>query len=464
MDNLWILTEEKPKLSVIKQIIEVYCKVFNEKIKNLDSPKIKPLIINGFFQFQYEVQGLSLFGTEKIYIKTVSGNSSFLDFLVFKQADAPIEGGNDNPLMAIEETKTSDDESRNTGVYQRGSKFVYIDSFYKDVRLYMLYNDELQVREDKEPSDTSKFGTRILLTLGVTIVGKDLQNKAWFSKFNSIKELIDSKKNMREPPEGNVPIKIELAGNSIAISGRLSKPSDAGNIGHDPNIGALSMIAKCIRVLGWENDIIITKHGVSQDYVDRTHGKNKFLFICQLLHLKLEGLSMPEDVEFPQLYWHYENKSEKLASILLHVLAEYNGIKEVYQNHAGCERGYFRTKRDCLITLPKKDKNGKNLFLPDLVLFDSNSNLVIIVEGKKLDTLNVGIEDIKNYDSIENDYIKKYYPGATVLRSISIFGGEKQCISHEEVLLYLNGKGRIIVNANAPDSIKSIFRKEGVAI
>ncbi len=35
-----------------------------------------------------------------------------------------------------------------------------------------FYNDELEARESKKPSDTSVFGTNILLTLGVTIVGK----------------------------------------------------------------------------------------------------------------------------------------------------------------------------------------------------------------------------------------------------------------------------------------------------
>ena len=82
---------------------------------------------------------MSVSNAEHIYIKTVSGSSSFLDFLLFKQIDAPTEGcTSDNLIMAIEETKTSDDESRNTGVYQRGSKFVYITPYYDDVKLYMF--------------------------------------------------------------------------------------------------------------------------------------------------------------------------------------------------------------------------------------------------------------------------------------------------------------------------------------
>ena len=106
--------------------------------------------------------------------------------------------------MGIEETKTSDEESRNTGVYQRGSKFVYINAYYKNIKLYMLYNEELGGREDKRPSDTSIFGTNILLTLGVNIVGKDTSR--WFYRFNGLDELINFKNNMRQPPANNVPI------------------------------------------------------------------------------------------------------------------------------------------------------------------------------------------------------------------------------------------------------------------
>ena len=85
-------------------------------------------------------------------------------------------------VMAFEETKTSDDESRNTGVYQRASKFVFIDSYYKNVKKYMLYNEELEERENKKPSDTSIFGTNMLLTIGTIILGKN--TNTWNRKFN----------------------------------------------------------------------------------------------------------------------------------------------------------------------------------------------------------------------------------------------------------------------------------------
>lgn len=462
MDNLWLLTEERPKPSVVLQIMEVYCKDFHDRILDCGDIKIKPMIEDGIFQFVYVVEHLRVANAENIFIKTVSGNSSFLDFLLFKQVDEPTEGDpSDQLIMAIEETKTNDEESRNTGVYQRGSKFVYITPYYEKVRLYMLYNEELGGNKKKKPSSTSVFGTNILLTLGVTVIGKD--TNLWFKPFLSLEELIEFKDNMRNPPKGNVPITIKKFPDRIEISGRLEKPAGKGNIGHDPNIGALSMIAACLRKLGWEKDIVISMHGVTQNYVDGRKGKNKFLYICTILNMRLDGITMPKKVSMPALYWHYEKKSEKMADILLHLQAAYCGLRCVYENHAGCERGYFRTKQGELITLPKKDKSGKNnLYLPDVVLYDETSNYILLVEGKQLSTLNDGIQEIENYDSIEDEYIFPHYGNVKIMRCLSIFGGTRTSLPHEKVLFYLADHGRIIINSNAPDCIKKSFSHTGV--
>lgn len=461
-DNIWLLTEERPKPSVILQIIEMYCKDFNDKIATNNVIKIKPIIKNGMFKFLYIVEGLTTENSEHIYIKTVSGSSSFFDFLLFKQEEAPIEGSKEAPLMAIEETKTSDDESRNTGVYQRGSKFVFIHQYYIDTKLYMLYNDELEAREEKRPSDTNIFGTNILLTLGATIVGKDTSR--WFKPFETLEELIDFKARMRRPPAGNTPILITKYADRIEISGRLSNPAEKENIAHDPNIGALSMISACIRKLGWDKKIVITMHGVSQSYVDRSGASNKFVYICKLLDISLKDIILPIVVEAPELYWHYEINSEKMADILLHVQAMYYGMKCVYENHAGCERGYFRSRADELIVLPKRDNHGDILSLPDVVLYDEASNETFVVEGKKLSTLKQGLSDLNNYDSIENEHIRPNYPGITIQRGLSIFGGECKNLPHEKVLFYLSDSGRIIISNKAPDFVKRCFANTGATI
>ena len=455
--KLWILTEEKPKKSVVIRILKKYCEEYNKKYEiQLDNFEIVPLFKEKIFTFKYAVKGTIIDGIDKIYLKTVSGNSSFLDYLLFEQEEEPIENDNTHMIMAFEETKTSDEESRNTGVYQRASKFVFIRAYSQTVKTYMLYNDELNTDEDSSPSDTSIFGTNMLLTLGVEILGKE--NLSWFHKFNTLDELIEAKNSMRRPPISNVPILIEKHDNYISVSGRLVKN---GTLSHDPNIGALSIISMCIRKLGWTKDIVITKHGLSQEYITRTRGRNKFLYICKLYNIKLDGIVMPDNYELPDEYWHYEKSSEKVTSILLHVLSENHGILEVYQNHAGCERGYFVTLDKQLITLPKKDSTGvTNLYIPDLILFDPKSNTIVLVEAKKLSTLDAGLEEIKLYDSIEKEYIDKYYPNSTELRYLTLFGGDITSLPDEQVLVHMNFDGSILVNENAPDFIKELFEDE----
>lgn len=460
-NNLWFLTEERPKPTVVLQILEMYCRDFGDSIGRQGEIKIKPIIKDGIFLFIYLVEGISTRDSKNIYIKTVSGSSSFFDFLLFKQAEEPRENSTDSPIMAIEETKTNDDESRNTGVYQRGSKFVYINQYYNNIKLYMLYNDELEARESKQPSDTSIFGTNILLTLGVTIVGKDTSR--WFETFKTLDELIDFKSKMRRPPAGNIPILITKYPDRIEISGRLSKPAEEGNIGHDPNIGALSMISACIRKLGWTKDIVITKHGVTQNYINRSGASNKFISICKLLGVSLDGIILPEKIRTPESYWHYERHSEKIADILLHLQTMYYGIKCVYENHAGCERGYFRSDKG-LLALPKKDSHGVNLYLPDVVLHDKSTNVTLLIEGKMLTTLEQGVYELNNYDSIEKEYILPHYPGTKNQRGLSIFGGECKNLPHEKVLFYLSDSGRITISSKAPDFVKRCFANTGATI
>ena len=141
MTNLWILTEEKPKRSVVINILKKYSLEFDKTIE-IDSKGIiiAPIFEEKKYTFTCEVYGISLEGIENIYLKIVSGGSSFLDYLLFEQEEEPDDGDCTNMVMAFEETKTSDDESRNTGVYQRASKFAFIRAYSKDVKTYMLYN------------------------------------------------------------------------------------------------------------------------------------------------------------------------------------------------------------------------------------------------------------------------------------------------------------------------------------
>lgn len=445
--NLWILTEERPKKSVLKMIFSYFaqdqkCGFFGDTIRIiplLDSDKC--------FDFTYQVVGFTCAKVNKIFIKTVSGSSSFVDFLIYYQDDQPEP--KDEPLYAIEETKTDDKESRNTGVYQRCSKFVFINYFYPSCKKVMLY--ALQVDQKKKPTDTYVFGTRLLLTLGVVILGKQL-DKATFVPFTSIDDVIRSKNLMRRAPKGNVPILVTKTSKKIVISGRLYK---GGSLSHDPNIGALSIMAAVMRKLGWDKDIEIVKHGLSQHHVT---ARNKFVQIANQIGISLRGLNVPTAV-LPKTYWHYDRQGEKLGTIFIHLVVEnFTESYSVFENHAGCEKGYFHTSDGQPIPLAKYadrtayklgDKN-QIVFIPDLVLLDIKETEVITIEGKKYQNMRQGVRELNNYDAFDALYLKKYYPKFHIVRTVVLYGGEEEQIAEVEVGFLLNAKGKLVLGIKAP--------------
>jgi len=364
---------------------------------------------------------------------------------------------NDIPLYAIEETKTDDAESRNTGVYQRATKFVFIDYYYPNIKKIMLYH--LKVKQKEKATLTYIFGTRLLLTLGVEILGKKLDNKI-FKPFTSINEIIDFKKVMQRAPEGNIPIEISKKRNRITISGRLFK-SDA--LAHDPNIGALSLIGATIRELGWDKKIVITKHGLKQAHIK---AGNKFIKIADRLNLKIDKLTIPI-TKVKQGYWKYETEGEKLGTIFIHLVVE-NFTKgySIFENHAGCEKGYFITKDGEPIPLKKysnraayKRGNKKKIInIPDLILIDFGRSEIINIEGKRYKFRKEGIKELKNFKDIEKNYIKKYYPEFKITRTVVLYGGKAKKIIEIQVGFLLNKNGDLILGIRAPKLFKEAIK------
>lgn len=424
--NLWILTEERPKKEVLGTIIEKFAK--DHKIACfINNIRILPLLnADKIFTFSYEVKGLDSQVVNQIFIKIVSGYSSFVDFLIFYQDEEPTL--NDIPIYAIEETKTDDSESRNTGVYQRASKFIYIEYYYPNIKKIMLYS--LQINQKEEATLTNIFGTRCLLTLGVEILGKKLDPEIMVP-FTSIEEVIQAKNLMRQPPKGNTPINIYKNKNKIQVSGRLFK---SGGLAHDPNIGSLSLICATLRFLGWQDDLEITLHGLLQSHVNVG---NKFIKIANRLNIGLKGLNIAKAKE-KEDYWKYDLQGEKLGTIFIHLVVENftNGFS-IYENHAGCERGYFLTSKG----EPKVVEKYKNrqlykagdksqiIHIPDLVLADIDRLKIINVEGKKDIAMKQGIAELKNFGAFEEAYVRTYYPEyKEIIRTVVLYGGAKEYI------------------------------------
>ncbi len=454
MKNLWILTEERPKKEVLATILQKFAKDYGYGVF-IDTLRILPVLKEQKFTFTYELTGFRCNKVEKVYIKTVTGNSSFVDFLVFYQKTEPTII--DTPIYAIEETKTDDKESRNTGVYQRCSKFVFIESFYPNAKKIMLYN--LQIEQKKIPTETYIFGTRLLLTLGVEILGKDL-NREIFIPFKSINEVISFKSKMQKAPKGNVPISLTKYSDKIEVSGRLVK---SGRLSHDPNIGALSIISAVLRKLGWKKAIEITQHGLIQKQVGK---RNKFILIANKIGISLHGLTIPK-AEMPNNYWRYDMDGEKLGTIFIHLVVEnFTRGQSIFENHAGCEKGYFFPLNGEPIPLAKyKDrelyKKGDKtqiIEIPDLILEDTKRKEIINIEGEKYINRNAGILQIKTFDFIEEHYIKEHYPKYKIIRSVVLFGSEEETIVEIEVGFMLNAKGQLVLGVKAPELFKEAMK------
>lgn len=450
--NLWVLTEERPKNEVLGAIIEKFAK--DHKVACfINNIRILPLLNDDkTFTFTYEVKGLDSQVVNRVFIKTVSGYSSFVDFLIFFQDHEPTK--DDTPIYAIEETKTDDAESRNTGVYQRASKFVYIEYYYPNLKKIMLYSLQVEQKEDATP--TNVFGTRCLLTLGVEIMGKKMDPKVMVP-FTTVEEVIESKNSMRQPPKGNVPINLTKIGNKIQVSGRLFK---SGSLSHDPNIGSLSLICATLRTLGWQGELEITLHGLSQNHVN---AKNKFIRIAHRFNIGIKNLKLATPEENKE-YWRYDLNGEKLGTIFVHLVVEnFTSGLSIYENHAGCERGYFMTSKGVPVVVKKykdvtKYKAGDKsqiIHIPDLVLADIDRLKIINVEGKKDSTMEQGITELDNFDAFEEIYIKKYYPEyKEIIRTVVLYGGRKDTIERIEISFLLNAKGQMILGIKAPELFK----------
>ncbi len=455
--NLWFLTEERPKKEVLQTIFQKFAKDYSFAVF-VDAIRIFPILDDNKFTFTYEVTGFRCNKVDKVYVKTVSGNSSFTDFLIFYQKDEPTI--KDEPIYAIEETKTDDKESRNTGVYQRCSKFVFIQSYYPNVKKIMLYN--LQIVQKVKPTSTYIFGTKLLLTLGVEILGKKLDPKI-FTPFKTIDEVIDLKNEMRKAPKGNVQILLKKSKTKIEVSGRLFK---SGGLSHDPNIGALSIISAVLRELGWIKKIEITQHGLLQNHVGKT---NKFIQIANKIGISLKGLTIPK-VGMNSDYWKYDKDGEKLGTIFIHlVVEEFTQGYSIFENHAGCEKGYFFPLSGEPIPLEKyknralyKAGDKKQIIeIPDLILLDKKEKEILNIEGEKYVNRNAGILQIKTFDFIEKIYIKKHYPKYKIIRTVVLFGSEETSIVEIEVGFLLNKNGQLILSVKAPklfqEAIKNLL-------
>ncbi len=444
--NLWILTEERPKNEVIQIIIEKFSKEYKKKIQ-IKNIKIKPIITNGKFEFRYVVEGVKIENIENIHLKIISGaEGSFVDFLVFHQVKEPTS--DDSPIYVIEETKTNPAESRNVAVFQRTSKFVFAELFESNssAEKIMLYS--IRIPYSTLPP-TFIFGIKAMKTLGVTIIGLKEAEGNLNESFKTVDKLIEHKNSISTRRADNTPLSIHKTEEVgvYRVSGKLEK---SGAFSHDPNMGAIALLAKLIKKLDPTAErIIVFNHGLTQDMVENS--ENKFVKIASTLGIELEGLTL-QTPQIDDKYWKYNNRGEKIVSIFAHLSLQYQGIKIIYENHAGCEQGYFEFPDGKLESIEKK--TGK----PDLILIDENKKIIYLVEAEmaiNAEKPKKGVNQLQTFDKVEEGFCSSY-KGHTFKRCVILYG-DKLPVNTDKIILQLKTNGEIICYDSCPKFIKNII-------
>jgi hypothetical protein len=202
---------------------------------------------------------------------------------------------------------------------------------------------------------------------------------------------------------------------------------------------------------------------------------NKFVQIANHLNLEIEGIPVPE-AKFPDEYWRYESTGEKLGTIFVHlVVEEFSEGFSIYENHAGCERGYFYTAEGKPLAVGKRlsdedgfmAKDAEKIAIPDLIVIDLERFEIINIEGERSVNVLAGIRQLETFENIEKTYLAHYYPDFKVLRTVVLYGGDGEKIEQIEVSLLLNAQGKIVLGVEAPvlfkESIKNLvdFWKAG---
>tara|TARA_B100001094_G_scaffold151270_2_gene146469 strand:- start:773 stop:2221 length:1449 start_codon:yes stop_codon:yes gene_type:complete len=421
-----VLTEEVPNISEIITMLNLIGHNISGEYK------IKPCITGGnIFKGEWilEIPGI----TVNIYL--FKGRSSSVDYMLFNGNYNLDKGEAGDALVILESTKTCDDSSRNTAVYQRITKFVMYDRMYPESKAIkvMFYCDN---KWKNKLTATAKFGMRLKTTLDIHIYtlndDKDIvkmQEKFEIKSYESSDELIESKNAIKQK-KGNVSIRMSRSENNIYISLKLDKGNAPGIISHDPNVGFLSGVIGCFEKLnpGKQNKYIIENHGINQKYFDKCP-KSKLWYCCNgINNIEFDGCEIIKRPKLPDKYFTIENKmTEKISTILCEMISKQ---KTIFSNHGCCAL-------TCIQGLNCEENVGRTMHRPDLVLKNIEKKEILIIEGKVEKDLGKGIVQLSDeyLDGFIN-IIKQNYTDYSIKKGLCITISDIENINKYKNLQY----------------------------
>ena len=422
-----VLTEENPNIHEIKLMFDMIGVVIPESISN-DSiiPKIT-CDTEGKKKFKgvwtLEIDNLI------ITIKLFKGKTSCVDYMLFN-GDVDLTTGNaSEALVILESTKTSDNASRNTAVYQRITKFTTFDTMYPDFKGIKVMFWCNSIWKDKL-TQTALVGMRLMETLNINIYSLykgtliNIKEKYKIVAYECCDDIITSKNAIREK-KGNSSIRLNRLDNDIYISLKLDKGSGkfSGVISHDPNVGFLAAIINAFEKVTKKpnrNKYIIKNHNIKQKYFDKCPN-SKLWYSINDINIIFEDCTIKKRPVLPSQYFTLESDmTEKLATILYDYVSP---NETIFSNHGGCALTFIKGHNDQNLSV------GQKMPRPDIVFRNDECKEIDIIEGKLEKELGKGIKQLSNTHLEEFiEQLNKLYPNYTIKKGLCITINSIDCI------------------------------------
>lgn len=429
--KLYIFTEERPRIDEIEEIVKLYGFKITKKLKLSFNKKDNRLEVTGVHK-------------KAVIVNIVSGNTSFVDYLVYHQVEFPTY--KTEPDYAIESTKSSVGDAGNMW-YQRLIKFAVFDIFYKNnkTKKIILYN--VAKDNSKGKADTNKpwiIGNMLGYTNGIENIVKNASYKGINKKFTSIEHLAEVINSTRNT--SGINNRVYIHEDRIELQTKLMKKDSEGKekLAHDPNKGFAAGVIGAIRKIEKTKPIVIIKHQLPQ--LSNRELNNKFLYAIKSYgNVSLSGIKIDFDKVNQDKYDRYfkEENGEKVVSIILDIILS-NRTKNtwdiLFTNHAGCEKGFLMIDNE-VITIPK------SVQIPDIVLHNKKTKTVYILEAEKAKNYKTGVKQLETFGNFEN-LLKKEMEKA----------GKGELTYTKDVILYGKGKEDVLFRFDSKGSFESFWK------
>lgn len=352
----------------------------------VSSCTIEPLYSNGFFHGRFVV----VTAPEAVCcsVRLFKGTTGSVDYLFLKSGSRP---------LLVESTKTLNDDSRNSFVYQRIIKFLVARHYYPNADMSMFYTSPPTFT-----TPTAEFGLRLHATLGISVCSPAGTIRG--TPFTSPNEIVEAKNAMAQKA-GNVSVRLRLENSVVTIRGRLDKTK--GRMDYDPNVGMFSAIIGALYTLSPELSFHIVDHGLD---VKKIGMNNKFWYANLGVPVTLDGFEPTESSILPSEYFKTVTGNEKTSTILFQ---HQSGLPAIFHNHAGCQRSSVVAQDGSLHSVPK------TVTMPDVGLVDASTRTIYLIEGKD-NTKVAGAQDQLDALDLFEELVTRQYPGFVCKRGLCI--------------------------------------------